>query len=87
MMDKAEKLEAFWSDYQKKIWIVDLESGSRRRPETDRKIVRAETRQGALETAASVTWLSGRLFCREARLAHPVSDLGCTWQGEGEAPV
>lgn len=70
--------EAYWETREKKVWVVVLyqrKRGSRKRERTDRKIVRACTKEGAIKTARFFSSLP-KIVAARARLATPY-DLGC----------
>lgn len=61
----------------KQTWVVLLDSGNRRNPIRDKKIVRASSESNAIATAKnrSVSLSGKRVFAR-AYIADPVMDLG-----------
>jgi len=60
-----------------KIWVVNL-TGVGINPKTDRKIVRAKTRESALLTAKHNSMTFHNKRCQGvARYADPISDLHC----------
>lgn len=67
-------VDAFWENKERKIWVVTL--FPRNRKPRDQKIVRAKTRDGAIKTAQENSVYKSFLNS-SARLANPVSDLGC----------
>ena len=72
------ELDEFWRERIVKVWVVNLDGGSRTNPKKDRLIVRSKTREGAIRTAKYHTFSFPRGNCRgRARLADPVFDLGC----------
>lgn len=66
---------AYWSGREFKKWVVQLESGPRRRPDRDTKYIRARTSDGAIRTARRETSLK-RPRVTLVSLATP-RDLGC----------
>ena len=62
--------EEYWGKRDKKVWVVSVNS----RQGSDKKIVRARTREGAESTAIYHSMLNGKKRAN-ARLATP-SDLG-----------
>lgn len=66
--------EKYWGDHEYKVWIVGLETASRKNPKRDTKIVRARDESKAIHTARFHTMLKGKVYC-SARLATP-RDLG-----------
>lgn len=87
-MNAAEKLKAFWAQFDRKTWVVRLDKFGRGNSiiDCERRYVNARTKAGAIMTAREVTWMKGRIKA-SARLAHPVNDLGCVWTGEGKSPL
>ncbi len=72
-----QELNEFWSLRLLKIWVVDL-SGIGKNNKTDKKIVRAKTKQTALLCAKENSLDFYNKKCTgTARLADPETDLHC----------
>lgn len=68
--------EAYWASREFKTWVVFLQKKSRQKKSaSDKKIVRARTRAGAVKTAKANSFLKG-CVASSVSLATPF-DLGC----------
>lgn len=81
-------LEQFWSDFEYKTWVVNLMAFGRRSKlqASEKKYVRAKTEAGAIRTARHYSFMPAGAHA-SARLAHPVRDLECVWNGDGPFPL
>lgn len=81
----SSELERFWSQKNYKIYVVSLRHATGKvKPETRYVRIKeftdspeARLRAARIAVANSVDFSSGRQLYWSARLAHPVSDLGC----------
>lgn len=67
-------VEEFWKDKEFKSWVVQLESGNKRKKRTHRtdiKYVRAKGKYGAIRTAIHHSFLPGKVRCLSIRLMGP----------------
>jgi len=71
------ELTTFWSQRPVKIWVVNL-IGLGKKPQSDKLIVRAKTKEGALKCAKFNSIHFRTKKCSgTARFADPVADLHC----------
>ena len=66
--------DQYWGSREYKVWVVRLNTVSRRNDKTDTKIIRARTEETAIRTARFHTMIKSKVY-GVARLATP-RDLG-----------